>query len=92
MNKLDEKIVHATLTHDVEGMWEVLQEISWKIGKGMGTVSEISRPLYVVILQQYADALIADMGEAECEFTEGLIEMLNKNSTCIKIQVPSKEE
>lgn len=92
MNKLDEKIVHMMLTNDSESLFEIVQNISYKISQGIGTFSEISRPLYVAILQQYADALIADMSEAEREFTEGLIEMLNKNSTCIKIQVPSKEE
>lgn len=92
MNKLDEKIVRMMLTNDSEGLLEIVRNISYKISKGIGTFSEISRPFYVAILQQYADAFTADMSEAERELAEGLIKILNRNSTCVKFKVPSKEE
>lgn len=92
MNKLDEKIVHTMLTHDNKCMCEILQEISSKISKGIGTFSEISRPFYAAVLQQYVNAFFADMGEAESEVAEELHKILNENSTYIKMQVPSKEE
>lgn len=92
MNKLDEKIVHTMLTHDNKCMCEILQEFSFKISKGIGTLSEISRPFYVAVLRQYINAFSADMGEAESEIAEKLHKILNENSTYIKMQVPSNKE
>lgn len=92
MNKLDEKIVRMMLTHDSEGLLEIVQNISYKISKGIGTFSEISRPFYAVILRLYADAFFDDMSGVETELAEEIFKSLNKKSTCIKIKVPSKEE
>lgn len=92
MNKLDEKILHAINTKNIMEIADVLQTISFKIGKGIGTLSEISCPLYVAVLRQYANALADDMDEHECEFAEELLKRLNANSTYIKIQVPNSKE
>lgn len=92
MNKLDEKILHAVNTKNITEMREIFETISLKISEGIGTFSEISRPFYGAILQQYANALAADMSEAESEFAKELLKRLNASSTYIKIQVPSKEE
>lgn len=92
MNKLDEKILHAINTKNIMEIADVFQTISFKIGKGIGTFSEISRPLYVAVLWQYANALADDMNEYGREFAEELLEKLNANSTYIKIQVPNLKE
>lgn len=92
MNKLDEKIVRTMLTYDSEGLLEIVQNISYKISKGIGTFSEISRPLYAAVLQQYANALTDDMDENEREFAKGLLKVFNASSTYIKLQVPNSKE
>lgn len=93
MSKLDEKILHAISTKNSMEIADVIKTISFKISKGIGTFSEISRPFYGAVLQQYADAFAADMSESENELAKELLKILNRNSTYIKVQVPeSKEE
>lgn len=92
MNKLDEKILHAINTKNIMETREAFQTISFKISKGIGAISTMSRPFYAVILRLYADALTDDMDENEREFAKGLLKVFNASSTYIKLQVPNSKE
>lgn len=90
MNNLDVKILQALQARSDEGLLDVFQTISYKISNGISPLSDISKPFYAAVLQQYADALMNDMDETDRGIAESLIQNLNGKVTCAKILLPKK--